>query len=384
MKVLIAHNTYQQIGGEDAVVAAEHALLEAHGHAVETFGASNHAIDGPWSQLCTAFRAPYSPAARDALARRLASGRPDIVHVHNFFPLLTPSIYDACRAAGVPVVQTLHNYRLICPVATLRRNGAVCERCVTGSAYHAVLHGCYRGSRPGTLAVARMVERHRARGTWRERVDRYIALTGFARNKFVEGGLPAERIAVKPNFVAGEPPEEMPAARGGALFVGRLSPEKGIATLLAAWRGLDIPLRIAGDGPLDAAVRAAASPAITPLGRIDARAVAHEMRRAGFLVVPSEWYEGFPMVIVEAYARGLPVIAARLGSLAEIVEDGVTGLHAAPGDPADLAARVRWAAANPEALARMGAAARARYEARYTPEANYAMLAAIYAEARDA
>ena len=380
MRVLIAHNSYRHIGGEDVVVAAEHALLERNGHVVEMFTASNHAVTGLASRITTALRAPYATEPRDALARRLADTRPDVVHVHNFFPLLTPSIYDACRGAGVPVVQTLHNYRLVCPVATLLRNGRICELCVTGSAYQSVLHGCYRGSRPGTLAVARMIEYHRRRDTWRTMVDRYIAPSEFARRKFIEGGLPTGKIAVKPNFVR-DPGMLDTVARHGALYVGRLSVEKGIHTLIAASKEFAGPLRIAGAGPLEDTVRSAAHSRIEPLGWLDEASVSREMLRAGYLVVPSWTYESFGLVIAEAYAHGLPVIASRLGSLAEIVEDGVTGLHFTPGDPADLAAKARWAADNPDAMAKMGEAARRRYEERYTPGANLALLIAIYEEA---
>ncbi|MFQ5958073.1 MAG: glycosyltransferase [Alphaproteobacteria bacterium] len=382
MKVLFAHNAYRQRGGEDAVVAAERALLAEHGHTVSLLSASNDALSGFPSRIGAALRAPHSPAARDALAHRLADERPDVVHVHNFFPLLTPSLYDACRAAGVAVVQTLHNYRLICPAATLTRAGKPCELCVTGSAYQAVLHGCYRGSRLGTLAVARMVEQHRKRGTWRDHVDRFIALSRFAKRKFVEGGLPAAKIAVKPNFfVERHEGGASPTRREGALFVGRLSAEKGLRTLIGAWRGVDAPLRVAGDGPLLDDLRAAAPPAVSVLGPLTAAEVAAEMRRASFLVLPSECYEGFPMVVAEAYGRALPVIASRLGSLAEIVEDGVTGVHFTAGDGADLAAKVRRAAASADEMRRMGAAARARYEERYTAGANYRMLWAVYEQA---
>ncbi len=395
MKILIAHNRYREAGGEDAVVAAERALLAAHGHETLAFEVSNDSVAGLCGRLATAWRASYSTAARDALAARLAAERPILVHIHNFFPLLSPSLYDACRDAGVAVVQTLHNYRLICPGAMLRRDGRVCEDCVTGSAYRAALHGCYRGSRPGSLAVARMVERHRRLGTWREKVDRYIALTRFARGRFIAGGLPAERIAVKPNFLA-EPAggASAPAGggdRSGALYVGRLSAEKGVLALVEAWNDLtnepgddfDCPLRIAGDGPLAEQLRRRAGPAIRLLGPLGPGEVAAEMARAAFLVVPSECYEGFPMVIAEAYARALPVLAANIGGLAEIVENGVTGLHFAPFDARDLARRARWAAANREALARMGAAARERFEVCYSAEANYRALEAIYAEALD-
>ena len=388
MKILLAHNAYQQPGGEDAVVAAEHVLLEERGHSVSLFTASNVAVQGLRPRITTALRVPYSPEMRDSLARRLADDRPDVVHVHNFFPLLTPSLYDACRAARVPVVQTLHNYRLICPAAMLLRDGKTCELCVSGRVYPSVLYGCYRGSRLGTIAVARMVRRHRRSGTWRHKVDRFIALTRFAKRKFVEGGIPEHKIVIKPNFVT-DPIKDSDrdngarreAPRAGALFVGRLSPEKGLRTLLDAWNSLDVPLlRIAGDGPLLNAVRASAAKRVSVLGNLPPDGVDDEMKRAAFLVVPSEWYEGFPMVIAEAYARGLPVIASRLGSLAEVVEDGVTGLHFTPGDAGDLAAKARWATENPAEVRRFGKAARKRYEERYTPDASFTALMEIYRE----
>jgi len=376
LKVLLAHNYYQQAGGEDAVFANEVALLSARGHDVRLYKDSNTRIAGPWSAAWAAWQTPYSGQSRDAFEALLSEIKPDIVHVHNFFPLLTPSIYDACRRAGVPVVQTLHNYRTICAGALLMRGGRCCEDCIGGSPYRAALHGCYRGSRLASIAVARMVDIHRRRRTWQTKVGRFIALTEFAKGRFVAAGFPAERISVKPNFAAdcrtgGE-------ARAGALFVGRLSPEKGIRSLLRAWDGLDLPLRVAGDGPLLGELYDAGLPNVAALGTVPPEAVAGEMARAAFLIVPSECYENFPMTLVEAFRQGLPVIASRLGSVAEIVEDGVTGLHFTPGDSADLAAKARWAVANPDEMKRMGENARRVYESKYTPEANYRQLMKIY------
>ncbi|MCZ6774706.1 MAG: glycosyltransferase family 4 protein, partial [Proteobacteria bacterium] len=288
--------------------------------------------------------------------------------------------------ARVPVVQTLHNYRLICPQALLLRNGRPCEKCVTGSAYHAVLYGCYRGSRLVSLVPARMVSINRRRGTWRSKVTRYIALTRFAKEKFIKGGLPADRIAVKPNFIADPAAKREAGAvrREGALFVGRLSPEKGIGTLLQAWRDLAVPLRILGDGPLADRVEQCDNPAVKSLGWKSSSDVVAEMHCAAFLVLPSEWYEGFGMVIVEAFATALPIVASRLGAMAEVIDDSVTGLHFEPGNPADLAAKVRWAVDNPSDMRRMGENARRVYEDRYTPEVNYRQLMAIYDQAAEA
>ena len=212
-------------------------------------------------------------------------------------------------------------------------------------------------------------------------MDRFIALTEFAKAKFGEAGFPKDKIAVKPNFVEDVKADASDMPRSGALFVGRLSPEKGISTLLRAWGSLEIPLRIAGDGPLYDAVQDAALAQITPLGRKTTEEILSEMTRAEFLVMPSDWYEGFPMTLAEAYCKGLPVIASRLGAMAEIVEDGVTGLHFTPGDAEDLVVKVRWAVEHPEEMRRFGLNARRVYEEKYTPEANFRQLMSIYQEA---
>ena len=386
IRVLLVHNEYIQPGGEDVVATAEGALLENYGHEVRRFIVSNRSIDRLSDKLLTAWQAPYSGRSRRRMDVHISDFKPDLVHVHNFFPILTPSIYDACADARVPVVQTLHNYRLICPQALLLRNGKPFEKCVSGSPYHAVLYGCYRESRLVSLVPARMVSINRRRGTWHDKVTRFIALTKFVKEKFIEGGLPADKIAVKPNFVTD------PAAkrgsnllhREGALFVGRLSAEKGIATLLRAWRDMTVPLRIIGDGPLAGTVRNCDNQVVKGLGRKAAPEVMEEMKRAAFLILPSESYESFGMVTIEAFATALPIIASRLGTMSVLIDDGVTGLHFQPGDPADLAAKVRWAAENPSDMRRMGENARRVYEDLYTPEVNYRQLMAIYDEAAQA
>jgi len=386
MRVLLVHNFYRHAGGEDAVFGHEGELLTAHGHDVREFTVSNEDIRGPLGAFRAAMAVPYSVRARARMAKLLGEHAPDLVHVHNFFPLLTPSIFDACRDARVASVMTLHNYRLICPAATLYRDGRVCEECVTGSPYRAVLHGCYRGSRSGSLAVARMVARHRRCGTWATRPDRFIALTEFAKRKFIEGGLPGAHIRVKANFLPDDPAVVggQAAGRSGALFVGRLSPEKGIGTLLDAWQDMDVPLRVIGEGPLLEEARRRKGPAVTVSGAMGKEDVAAAMARAAFLVLPSQWYEGFPMVLVEAFRAGLPVIASKLGAMAEIVEDGKTGLHFTPGDASDLAAKVRFAVANPDAMRAMGVNARKIYVENYTAGVNYARLMEIYDEAQHA
>ena len=380
VRILLVHNYYQQRGGEDVAVEQELDLLQRKGHETQLYAVTNDDIRGLWRKAATAAFVVYNPATKTAMARKLSAFRPDIVHVHNFFPQLSPSVFDACRDAGIPCVMTLHNFRILCPTSILFHDGRVTERSLHHTALWALPHRVYRSSFLATLPLAAMVDAHKWAGTWRRKVDRFIALTAFAKAKFVEGGIPSGRIAVKGN-AAPDPAAAGTQPRHGALYVGRLSGEKGIATLLAAWHGVNYPLRIAGDGPLLQICATAQSGNISCLGRLTRERVDEEMRRAAFLVLPSVCYEMFPMTLVEAFAHGLPVLASNLGGLASLVDDHATGLLFKPGDPADLRAKAEWAAEHPADMAAMGGNARAKYEARYTAEQNYANLIAIYEQA---
>jgi len=383
VKILQVHNLYQQPGGEDLVVADEARLLEAHGHEVARHTVHNDRVSS-LSRLTLAQRTIWSqPAYRDVRAA-IARHQPQLVHVHNTLPLLSPSVYYAASAERVPVVQTLHNYRLTCPAALCFRNGHPCTECV-GSfiPWRAIRHACYRDSRPASAAVATMLSVHRLLGTW-EKPTVYLALTAFARDMFIEAGMPPDKLVVKPNFVDPDPG----AGTGSgdyAVFVGRLSVEKGIETLLRAWRvvGPQVRLLIIGEGPLASAVAAATRdlPSVTWLGRRDPPEILSILREAKFLAFPSECYETFGRAIVEAFATATPVIAAGHGSAAELVTDGVTGLHFRPGDPSDLAAKVLHLNSHPQLRVRMSAAARKEFEDRYTAGVNYRLLLAIYGQA---
>lgn len=378
LRVLVVHNGYQLRGGEDAVADDEVGLLRRHGHVVQRYGRHNDEV-GALGRLQLARDTVWSDRTARELREVLAGFRPDVVHVHNSFPLISPSLYWAAHGAGVPVVQTLHNFRLLCPQGLLLREGRVCEDCVGRVPWRGVLHRCYRGSATQTAAVAVMVQAHRALGTWRDKVDRYIALNEFCRTKFVEGGLPAARIRVKPNFVDLPAPPAQP--RRGFLFVGRLAAEKGIGVLADAQSvraGAD-PVRVAGTGPESDRLQGLRG--LQLLGSLTPPQVYGQMASAVALVVPSIWYENFPRTVVEAYANELPVIASRLGALASLVEEGRTGLLFAPGDAADLARQLDWAAAHPQEMRRMGLAARRHYEAHLGGDANHLQLTAIYREA---
>ena len=383
MKVIIIHNKYQLRGGEDSVVEQECNLLKQAEHQIYLFLRNNDEIRGI-GQLLPGFNTVWSQESARMVGSSISRFLPDLAHVHNFFPLITPSVFDSCISSGIPVVQTLHNYRTICPGAMLMRDGQICEKCVFGTPFQAVIYKCYRDSYLGSLAVARMVDYHRRQDTWNRKIDRFIALTEFAKSKFVEAGFQPTKISVKPNFIADPCPEGLPTnERNGALFVGRLSEEKGIATMLRAWQWIDYPLTIAGNGPL-ASQLTNTPKQINWLGQVNSSHIDRLMTTSAFLVMPSEWYEGFPMVLIEAFAHGLPVVTSKLGSLMEIVEDGVTGLHFESGNAGDLAEKVQWLIDHPRQCREMGENARQVYLKKYTPERNYRMLMQIYQEAINA
>jgi glycosyltransferase involved in cell wall biosynthesis len=376
-RVLVVHNAYQQRGGEDSVVEAEVALLEGRGHEVLLYRRDNSDI-AHVAKLDLLARTFWSRRSTRDLARAVREFSPDVMHVHNTFPLISPSIYWAASRLRLPVVQTLHNFRLLCPQAMFLRDGHVCEDCLGHLPWRGVVRRCYRDSLTQSGTLASMLSMHRAFGTWQHKVTRYIALNEFCRSKFIAGGLPESRIAVKPNFVDVPSPGE--EARRDGLFVGRLSPEKGIAVLLGAVGRLpDVVVDVVGTGPEEKAV--AANPRLLVHGARSPADVLAAMRQAAYLVMPSIWYENFPRTLVEAFACGLPVIASRLGAMAELIEDGRTGLMFAPGDADDLAQKIAWAERHPDAMRAMGENARCEYAAKYTPEINYRQLMAIYDQA---
>jgi glycosyltransferase involved in cell wall biosynthesis len=388
MRILLVHERYQQRGGEDAVADAEAKLLERNGHGVSYYSRNNDELRGHGllETISAGVDTVWASKAFREIDDVIEKHKPEVAHFHNTFPMISPSAYYACARRGIPVVQTLHNYRLVCPGATFLREGKVCEECLgKGMAWRAVAHACYRGSRPASAAVAAMLAAHRVLRTWQTKVDAYVALSEFARGKFISGGLPRQRMVVKPNFVHPDPGTSQTQQPGRyGLFVGRLSEEKGLRGLLASWRHLAraIPLFILGDGPMRqeiaTEIRESGLTQVTLVGSVSRDEVFRWMRGAAFLVCPSHWFEGCPLVIVEAFACSVPVIATGHGPTAEMVAHGCTGLHVAPGDDADLAAKVEWAWAHRAEMETMRRAARREFEEKYTAERNYGQLVSLY------
>jgi len=380
-KILLAHNYYQQSGGEDIAFAAEGKLLREKGHDIIEYIEYNDRIH-TMSGFDIALNTLWSRYSYQKISSFLAKEKPDVVHFHNTFPLISPAAYYACYDNNIPVVQSLHNFRILCPAATLYRDGHICEDCLGKSIpWPSILHGCYHGSPAQTSVIATMLSIHNLIGTWSNKVDIYIAGTEFMRQKFIQGGLPGEKIVVKPNYVT---PNDGQKGNNNdfALFVGRLVTEKGVQTLLESWKSLRVPLKIVGNGPLQDLVidfiKENDSLPVEYLGKLERSTVQNLLYQARFLVFPSEWYEAFPMIIIDAFLSGVPIIASRLGSAETIIRDGFSGLHFTPGDPADLAKKVRWAWEHPDAMAGMGHNARKEYELKYTAERNYDMLMDIY------
>jgi glycosyltransferase involved in cell wall biosynthesis len=390
MKVLLVHNFYRQSGGEDEVFFRECELLRSGGHEVLEYTRHNNEIpnDGIWSKSKIVVRTFWARDTVTELRSLLRRERPDVAHFHNTFPLISPAAYYACQQEATPVVQSLHNSRLICPAATCYREGSLCEECLARvMPWPGVVHACYHDSHLQTAVAAGMLAGHRALGTWKEQVDAYIVFSDFFHQKFIRAGLPLEKIFVKPHFLAADP--GMKQATGNyALFIGRLAAEKGVSALLEAWRFLrHIPLWILGAGPMAGKVErfAQENRSVRILSRLTRKECFALLKGARFLVWPSEgYYESFGLVAIEAFACGTPVIASRIGAMTEIVEDHKTGLHFAAGDSEDLATKVNWAWRHPNEMVRMGEAARVSYLNKYTAERNHQLLMEIYGRARGA
>ncbi len=381
--ILMVHNYYQERGGEDLSFEAERRALEYAGVTVHTYVDTNHRVDAIGG-MRTALRCIWSLEAQRDVRQIIREIRPQLMHVQNSFPLISPSIYYAARAENVPIIQSIRNYRLLCPNALFYRDNQVCEDCMGRRfAWPGVVHACYRGSRAGSAAIAAMQTLHGGLGSWNQKVDHFIALSEFGRQKMIEGGLPAEKISVKPNFVFPDPgPSD--EEREFILFVGRLSDEKGVATMLKAWEAIHdkVPLVIAGRGPASGIVQEASErlSGVTWLGSQPIDRIYELMGRATALVFPSEWYETFGRVVIEAYARSTPAIASDLGAISELIHPGETGYLFEPANERSLAEAALKLWNHPDRARNMGRNGRALFEQHYTAETHLTSIDEIYSQ----
>lgn len=384
MRILLIHNYYQQAGGEGLVFKAESELLQSLGHTVVHYTLHNDQL-APENPLTTASKMLWNRQVYQAICDLVKKEKIQIAHFHNTFPLISPAAYYAARAAGAAVIQTLHNYRLLCPNALFLRDGKPCEDCLGKTIpWPGVVHKCYRDNLIASGAVATLLTTHRLMKTWRCHVDTYIALTAFAKEKLIQGGIPESKIKIKPNFIHPDPGYQ-PEPGKYALFVGRLSVEKGIDTLLAAWSkiGSDLPLKIIGNGPLDSAVAEAAikTPGVEWLGRCPIEVVYQYMKAAQFLVFPSNWYEGLPRTIIESFAVGTPVLASDIGTMRHLITPGHSGWHFKAGRSDDLARVVQQLSHRQSASSEIRKTTRQTYENHYSAMKNYERLISIYRSA---
>ena len=382
MKILQIHNAYIFRGGEDTVVEQERNLLVENGHEVFQLKKKNkEEIINLIDKLKVAKNLSYSKAAKNIVYNEIKKINPEIAHIHNTFPLWSASVFDACIENNIPIVLTLHNYRTICANGLFFRKKKVCEKCLNRSPYHSVLYGCYQNSRIKSLPVAKMIDNNQKNNIWGKKINRFIVLTNFAKNKFIQANFPKNKIRVKPNFISTKifPDTTNDILKKNCLYVGRLSQEKGIKTLLKAWESISFPLKIFGDGPLYNQLNKN-QPNINFLGEHSRDKIIKEMKLAKFLIFPSECYEGFSMTMLESFSLGLPVLASNIGSMREIIEDNYNGILFKTGDFIDLKKKINWLLANPDECRRLAQNALKDYSIKYSKEENYKILIKIYKE----
>ena len=389
MKILLLHNFYRSDSpsGENQVFEMERALLQKHGHDVHQFTRHSDELtaQGALGKIKGAVSVPWNPFSARALRKVIQEFQPDVMHVHNTFPMLSPSVLSAAK--GVARVMRLPNFRLFCAAGFPVRDGKVCIDCLEQrSPLPALKHGCYRGSRVATAPLVANMALQKLRGTWKKDIEIFLALSEFQRELMVNAGLPAEKVLVKPNFHPGNP-EVLPWSKreDRVVFVGRLSAEKGVHTLLRAWAlwGENAPtLRIIGDGEQRQELEQVAQGLrVEFVGRLPPEETYAEIGNARLLVLPSEWYETFGLVVIEGFARGTPAAVSNIGPLPGLVRDPESGCTFEPANPESLLHAVRSAWERPEQLQRWSRGARAAFEAKYTEDANYEMLMVIYAQA---
>tara|TARA_Y100001970_G_scaffold293548_1_gene441131 strand:- start:1538 stop:2698 length:1161 start_codon:yes stop_codon:yes gene_type:complete len=379
MKILLVHNFYKIRAGEHSVFQNEMNLLKDNNHNVITYHKDNKNINSFFSKLDSFLNIVFSKKIYKEFNELLKKEKPDIIHVHNFFPLITPSVFFAAYDNKIPIIQTLHNYRHICPSAILMHKNKIYEKSITSGVFSTVFDKVYKNSYLGTFALAKMINYHKKKNTWNSKVNKFIALTHFSKSKFEEAGFLSHKISVKPNFVFDIKKDDIKKEKFG-LFVGRIGEEKGIKILIEAWKNINYPLIIAGSGPLENELKCLNQKNINFIGNQDKKKIIELMNSATFLVIPSIWYEGFPMVILEAYSAGLPVIGSKIGSVGEVVNDNITGLHFEPNNSKDLSDKVNKLINNDSLLEKLSFNAREEYLNKFIPQKNYNELIHIYNE----
>ncbi|MBU2892239.1 glycosyltransferase [Colwellia sp. D2M02] len=379
MRILFCHNYYQQGGGEDVALENEMALLKKQGHDVQLYSVSNRQIVSFWQKLHVSFHLTYSRYYKTEFTKFIQDFKPDVIHVHNFFPLLTPAIFDACYEQNIPVVHTLHNYRLLCPSATLFIQGTNNQESITKSAYAVVKHRPYKNSFLGTFILARAIEKYKKSRIWFTKVNHFIAPSSCLKNIYVNAGFSAESITVKPHFID---PIETPITSSTrtdkyAVFIGRLTREKGIELLLESWRENDIELRVYGAGPLTYKVGAKKQKNIRYMGEVSKEQVLQALATSQYLIMPTLWQEPFGFVVIEAFSQGIPVIASNIGAMPELIKHHKNGLLFKANNRNELQNQID-VMKNIEKRDNMAQQAQLDFNQKYSAQVNYPQLLSIY------
>ena len=387
MKILIIHNHWLEEGGEDRVVNSEINLLRNYGHQVVVYIRSNKEFK--YLSIRDKIRfflfdIIWSKKSYDEINDIIGKEKPDIAHIHNIFFMITPSIYYVLRDRKIPIVQTVHNYRFFCPSGIFYRKGKICEECLDGNFIPAILHKCWRNSYILSYFFSNCLAKHFTNNTFKKKIDVYIALSKFSKNKFIEKGLAEERIFIKPNFLEIDKPE-MTDDQNFFLFVGRLADYKGVDVLISAFRISGLPLKIIGTGPRykDMQEKTKSMPNIELIGRLPFERVLEYIRKSYCVIFPSECYENMPRVIIESFACGVPVIASNFGAAEELIEDGLNGFLFEASNSRDLAKKVSLLFDDMRLCERLGIGARTVYEQKFMPDKNYEILMDIYKKAQD-
>ena len=395
MKIFLVHNFYGSTApsGENTAFVSEASLLRNRGHSIVEFTRNSDELlhQGLYGTVRGALGTVWNPLSLRKLKSALREIKPEIVHVHNTFPILSPSVLYATSDLDIPTVMTLHNYRIGCSAATALRKDEPCTLCLDKkSVLPALRYGCYRDSRIATLPVSLMIALHRAKNTWKKNIDAFITLTEFQREKMIQFGIPEASLFVKPQFLE-NPPEPLPWQRreSKAVFIGRLYPAKGIHILIDSWKKWGksaAPLEIIGDGPMrnelmNAAGKSEAASSISFLGNLSHAEAMRRLSSAKLLILPSLCFEGFPMVVQEAYAYGVPIAASNIGSLPYLIPENRSGTLFVPGNAESLLASVQPLLADDKQLRLLGAQAKQEFDSKYTAGKNYDILMSIYASA---
>jgi glycosyltransferase involved in cell wall biosynthesis len=383
MKVLLIHDFYQQYGGEDAAVLAERKLLEEHGDAVTPYTRHNDEIKSYNLQEKVKFFPDtiYSLRTRRELRALVTASRPDVAYIHNVFPLVSPSVYHTLHRLRIPMVQVVHDFRFWCPDGWFYVRGKICERCKHGNYLNAVRYRCYRDSYTLSALYSASIGLNRLGGVLRK-ISAFICLTEFAKLKLLEAGVPEDKLFIKPNFIDAAPVTPCPGVGDYVAYLGRLSSEKGVWTLVRAFEALKGPLlKIIGTGPLETAlkdyVRQRGITNIEFAGFKSWKEKWELLKNSLFVVVPSE-FEMFPIAVLEAYAAGKPVVASDIGGLPHVVRNGKHGMLFRPGSVADLAEKVRYLLERPAQIEAMGRYGRQSVETEYGPDRAYTTLMGIF------